>query len=116
MEGFYIDPFTTQQNDCEMLGNKRPTRAPWKRKRSKVHCEFFTQVNCLVSSYNHHFTLSIEIEKYDKTCPQPSLESCLLGIQVAILWFFFPIRKPMKNRLWNTLKELKTKTTNEDGA
>ncbi len=42
MEGFYIDPFTTQQNDCEMLANKRPTRVPWKRKRSKVHCEFFT--------------------------------------------------------------------------
>jgi len=73
-------------------------------------------VNSLVSCYNHHFTLSTEIEKYDKTCPQPSLESCLLGIQVVILWFCFPIRMPMKNRLWNTLKELKTKTTNEDGA
>lgn len=60
--------------------------------------------------------LSIKIKKYDKTYPQPSLESCLLGLQLADLWFCFPIGKPMKNRLCNTLKELETQTTNEDGA
>jgi hypothetical protein len=68
MEGFYIDPFMTQQNDWVMLVNKRLISAPWKKKGPRCIVNSL-QLNCLVSSYNHHFVVFTKIEKYDKLVP-----------------------------------------------
>jgi hypothetical protein len=56
MEGIDFDELMTQESDCEILANKRPTKAPRKEKALKCIMDF-VHVSSLAKSYNHHFML-----------------------------------------------------------
>jgi len=56
MEGIDLDQLMTQESDCEILVNKRPTKALQKKKALKCIVDF-VHLNSLTISYNHHFML-----------------------------------------------------------
>ncbi len=54
MEGIDLDQLMTQENDCEILTNKRPTKAP-KKKRALRCTVDFVHLSSLANCYNHRF-------------------------------------------------------------
>jgi hypothetical protein len=51
-----LTPLMTQENDCEILDSKRPTKELHKKKALRCIVDSF-HLTYLISSYNHHFML-----------------------------------------------------------
>jgi hypothetical protein len=56
LEGINLDQLMTQESDCEIMVNKRPTKAFWKEKSMRCIVDSI-HLSSLASSYNHHFKL-----------------------------------------------------------
>jgi len=53
MEGIDLDQFMTQESDCEILVNKRPTKALQKEKAPRCIVDSI-HLSSLTNSYKHH--------------------------------------------------------------
>jgi hypothetical protein len=53
LKGIDLDQLMTQESDCEIMVNKRPTKALWKEKSLRCILDYI-HLNSLASSYNHH--------------------------------------------------------------
>ncbi len=51
MEGLYFD---TQENELELLGYMRPTKASWKDKNLSCIVDY-VHLSSMVAPHNHHF-------------------------------------------------------------
>jgi hypothetical protein len=115
MEGIDLDQLMTQESNCQILVNKKPTKALWKKKALRCIVDF-VHLNSLAISYNHHFML---YSWHRKNVTQLVLSHVWKIVYVIyklnFLDFVFQ-EESLKDKLWNTLKELKIGTTNEEGA
>ncbi len=63
MEGFDTNSFMMENNECELLANKRPTKVRWKEKGMRNIVDSL-HLNCMVATYHHHFILYNWNQKY----------------------------------------------------
>ncbi len=95
--------------------NMHVSKAPW---REKINCAIVesTHLNNMCATYNHHFVIYSK-NKFKNTQLIPNV--VWKAIYVSYKSDYLEIKfeeETLKERLWKTLQELKTRTSNEEGS